>query len=136
MRLKSVLPDLVILALVIPAVILIFRLIPDRRSAALMAGTLFVMVPLGLMLRRWRQPLNGRAAQACWWGGVLFFWVIFALPILGMRLLYWELPFEEIVFLGIPGPVWHRSANSGFLVMMGLIAAGGWLSAGRRTSRA
>lgn len=136
MRLKAVIPDLVVLALVIPAVTFIFRAVDDRKLAALMAGALFVLVPLALMLWRLQRPLHGRGAQACWWGGVLSFWLLFALPILGMRLWHWDLPFDQIHFLGVSGPIWHKTANSGYLVMMALVAMGGWLSSARRPAKA
>lgn len=135
MRLKAVLFDLVLLALTVPAVILLFRFIPDRQTAAFYAGLLFVAVPGVMMLhhRRLGQP-NGRA-EFFWWGGVLFFWGVFALPIFFLRLFSGDTPFAELSMLGIPAPQWHQGANIAYLIMCVAVVLAGWLSSAREMSR-
>ncbi|MBX3034439.1 MAG: hypothetical protein KF865_10995 [Bdellovibrionaceae bacterium] len=128
MRLKPVLMELICLALLVPVVVLLFRVIPDRIAAATTAGTLFVLVPLVFMVRRWRQPLKSRSSNRLWWVGVLQFWILFALPILGMRLMFWGTPFEEFTFFGVSGPEWHRLSSRSYLLMTAAIALAGWLS--------
>lgn len=107
---------LILVAIMVP---FIFRLVPDRRIAATMAGSLFVFVPLILMLWRWKRAEPETAfSKRLWWLSVLQFWVLFALPILGMRLLFWEMPFDDIRFFGVPGPLWHSWSTRSYLVML------------------
>lgn len=118
--------DMVVLALTVPLVMLTFRLIPDRKLAATLAGVLFVLGPIAMIWshRRlpWRVGIDG-----LWWVAVAQFVLLFAIPILGIRLLFWSTPFEELRFFGVPGPQWHRLANTSYLAMaVGVLAAGLW----------
>src|SRR5690606_34976149 len=97
------------------AVIAIFKLIADRQVAALCAGSLFVLVPLLMMIAEYRaQKLQNWVWLLC----ALQFWVFFALPIFGMRILNWGTAFNELSFLGISGPTMHELSNKSFMVML------------------
>lgn len=118
--------DFLVLALTIPLVILCFRLIPDRKIAATVAGVLFVSGPLLMAWMHLKLPWLGRA-DWLWWAALAQFFLVFAVPILGVRLLFWETPFEEIRIFGQPGPLWHRLANTSYLVMaIGVLASDLW----------
>lgn len=117
MRLKSIVLDALLLILTVPAVILIFRMVPDRKVAATFAGLLFVLVPVAMMVHRWKNPLPTRSANAVWWVGVLQFWLLFSLPILGSRLLFWETPFEQFTFFGFSGTQWHEFSSKSYTMM-------------------
>lgn len=123
--------DLLALIVTIPVVILCFRLIEDRRMAAVFAGTIFVTVPGVLMFFRRRRPFPDRRANQIWWSGVLFFWVLFAWPILGVRLMNWERPFSELRIFSLPAQQWHQLANSAFMMMMLAIGVAGWMATRR-----
>jgi hypothetical protein len=127
MRRSQIAIEPLILAAVIPLVILIFRVIPDRKIAATCAGLLFVGIPLVLMIRRWKAPLAEIAAKRLWWAGVLQFWLFFAVPILGARLLFWEFPFEEMSFFVLSGPQMHKLSNTSFMLMVVAVIAAGWI---------
>lgn len=99
----------------IVAVMGIFRFIEDRQIAATVAGFLFVLVPLVLMALEYRRA---GLREKLWFAGVLQFWVLFALPILGVRLLNWGVPFEQLSVLGVPGPVLHQFSSKSYMVMM------------------
>lgn len=115
--------DFIILALTVPLVVLCFRLIPDRKVAATVAGILFVLGPVAMALVHRKLPWLGKV-DVLWWVALAQFFLLFAIPILGVRLLYWETPFEEIRIFGQPGPLWHRLANTSYLVMaVGVLAA-------------
>lgn len=101
--------------LVIIAVMAIFKLITDRQIAATLAGFLFVGLPAALMIAEYRRA---GWSQKIWYLGVLQFWLIFALPILGIRLLGWGVPFEQLSFLGVPGPVLHQWSSKSYTLMM------------------
>ncbi|MBX3039436.1 MAG: hypothetical protein KF789_01855 [Bdellovibrionaceae bacterium] len=129
MRIKTILREFVPLLLVILLVMTFFRVIPDRKIAATCAGLLFVLVPLALMVLRWKEggPGFSRGPRTLWWTGVLQFWLLFALPILGARLLFWETAFEEFTFFGQSGADWHRYSSKSYMLMLLLILAShGW----------
>ncbi|HRO67120.1 MAG TPA: hypothetical protein PL182_06115 [Pseudobdellovibrionaceae bacterium] len=120
---KTILREFLPLLLVIPFVMLFFRVIPDRRIAATCAGFLFVGVPLALMIFRWKEGGPGLSAgpRTLWWVGTLQFWLFFAVPILGSRLLFWETTFEDFTFFGRSGADWHRYSSKSYLLMVFLI---------------
>jgi len=117
MRQKRFLAYLAVQAVVIIVVVFIFKLNADVKLASVQAGTLFVLLPL--VLGGYEFKKYGLSRKS-FYLGLLQFWVLFALPILGLRLLNWETPFSELSFLGVPGPVLHQYANHSYLVMMAL----------------
>lgn len=117
MRQKRFLTYLVVQALVIVGVVLLFKIITDVKVASTLAGLLFVGLPVALGIYEWKR--EGFAHQS-FFGGLLQFWVLFALPILGLRLLNWDHAFGDLSFLGVPGPVLHKYANHSYLLMMAL----------------
>lgn len=115
MRPKHIVLETLILVMVIPAVILLFRLIPDRKTASVFAGALFVGVPAALSLWRWcRTPRPYKT----WWLSIAQFWFVFAVPILAMRLLNWEAEFDSLSWMGLGGREWHQYANKSFILML------------------
>ncbi len=115
MRSKSFLIYLLIQAAVILAVMAIFRTIADRQVAATIAGLLFVLVPMGLMIAEYHRA---GFSERVWFLSVLQFWILFALPILGIRLANWGVPFELLSFWGIPGPVLHEWSSKSYMLMV------------------
>ncbi len=97
------------------AVVALFRGIADRQVAATLAGVLFVTLPVVMMVLEYRRA---ELSQMLWFVVVMQFWTLFALPILGMRLLNWGIPFEQLSFLGIPGPVLHQWSSKSYIAMM------------------
>lgn len=106
---------LLLQAFVIIAVTMIFKSITDRQIAATVAGTLFIIIPVGLMF--WEFKAN-KFNNKIWFAGALQFLILFALPIMGLRLLNWNVPFEYLSFLGIKGPALHEWSSRSYLVWM------------------
>ncbi|MGE5087026.1 MAG: hypothetical protein ACM3MG_12045 [Bacillota bacterium] len=123
MRRNRFLGYLIAQLLVIIAVMVIFRAIEDKQIAATVAGCLFVMMPVGLM--SWEYKRAG-FDETIWFVSILQFWTVFALPILGMRLLNWGVPFEKLSFLGLPGPALHYWSSKSYMVMMVVTAIRWW----------
>ena len=131
MRRNAFLGYLMAQVLVILAVLVIFRLIPERQLAATAAGILFVLLPLVLMILEYRRA---ELQEMLWFVAVLQFWTVFALPILGMRLANWGVPFEQLSVFGIPGPVLHQFSSKSYIVMMAF-TAWCWIKLARRSQR-
>lgn len=112
---KRFLYYLVAQVLVILTVVVTFKIISPKEVAATVAGFLFILLP-ALML--WLE------FKACRWFyrgfilGILQFWIIFALPILGIRLANWGVPFEELSFWGVSGPFLHEWSSKSYILMM------------------
>lgn len=115
MRQKRFLAYLAVQAAVIVAVVFIFKLGSDVKIASVEAGTLFVVMPVVLFLLEARKH---QRAPATFYVGLAQFWFFFALPILGVRLLNWDIPFDQLSVLGVPGPALHHFANDSYVLMM------------------
>lgn len=131
MRRNAFLGYLVAELLVILMVMALFRGIGDRQIAATLAGTLFVILPVVMMAWEYRRA---GLQEMLWFVVVLQFWTLFAVPILGMRLLNWGIPFEQLSFLGIAGPVLHQWSSKSYTVMMA-VTAWGWWKLSRQSSK-
>ena len=115
MRRKTFLQYFVVQVIVIFFVMALFKFIENRQIAATLAGLLFVLVPLALMIKEY---MRAGTEENTWFLGILQFWVLFALPILGIRLLNWGVPFDQLSFIGIPGTVLHSWSSKSYTVMM------------------
>lgn len=122
MRLNPFVKYLISQGIVIVLVVMIFKLIPEKQIAATVAGFLFVLLPPILMTVEYRRA---GLSQFWWFVLTMQFWTLFALPILGIRLLNWGVPFDQLSFLGIPGPVLHQWSSKSYMVMM-LVTVFGW----------
>lgn len=110
--------EFVVLLLWIPCVILIFKLIEDRKIAGLVAGTGFLLIPLFNILRERKtmtsMPLRLSRIIA---SGLFFF--LSALPIFLYRVFNWEKNLEDISVLGfITGRQLHSLSNILFVTMV------------------
>lgn len=99
---------------VVVAVIVIFRLMTDRPTAGVVAGTLFLVSTLFVLFWEWRQARRITGALI---GAGLFF-LGGVLPILLLRALSWGQDFEQAQLLGIPSGIWHRTSNLFFLFFL------------------
>ena len=102
-------------AIVVGLVIAIFRLIENRIVAGGVAGTVFVLLGLLIVILVWKK--GGRwKALSLYAGGVHLFGV--ALPLLITRMMNTSMPFDAMFVWGLPGPVFHKMSNYVYLVMM------------------
>lgn len=115
MRQKRFLIYLLCQAIVIVGVILIFRTASDIKVGSVEAGVLFVLVPMILAFKEYRVA---GLQQKIFYFGLVQFWVLFAVPILGLRLSHWESPFSELSLFGVPGTLLHQGANGSYLLWM------------------
>lgn len=123
MRKNAFLGYLIAEVIVIVSVIAIFKLIPDRQNAAMIAGMLFVVLPVGMMVWEYRRA---GLEYFYWFVAVMQFWTLFALPIFGLRVLNWGVPFEHLSFLGISGSTLHQWSSKSYTVMMIFTLWGWW----------
>jgi hypothetical protein len=115
MRRHPFLIYLVIEILTVISVVGIFRVIPDRQIAASFAGSLFVGAPLLMMIHQGAVNLK---KNWLWYACALQFWLLFAVPILGLRVLNWDVPFYQLNILGFTGPQLHLWSSKSYMVFM------------------
>ena len=118
MKKLTYLKQTLILLLWIVVVVFLFRFVESKKIAAVIAGLGFLMLPLGII------SLEIQKAESKSWmiliGGFQFL-LFFAAPIFFLRLAYWELPFEEIYFYGLPATELHRYSNASYLLLVGVM---------------
>jgi hypothetical protein len=102
-------------ALVILLVLLCFRVIPDKKLASLVTSFLFIASTVGLLY--WETRFEGFKKRPSFWGMMIFL-IVSALPILAVRLIYWDLPFEQIQIGGLTGDQMHKSSSYVFGLML------------------
>ena len=112
---KAFLTYFAVQVVVIFIVMALFRWIENRQIAATLAGVQFAGAPLWMMISEYNRA---QLQERNWYWGVLQFWVLFALPILGMRLLNWGVPFDQLSFLGVSAPNMHAWSSKSYTVMM------------------
>lgn len=105
-------------ALLVPV---LFQTIPDRKVAALAAGSLFVFLPMGVLIQNAKaktSALSPLRALIVWKFAVLQFLMLFAIPIFVARIHFWQMDFRDVLIVGIPAPLLHRLSNASFLLML------------------
>jgi uncharacterized membrane protein HdeD (DUF308 family) len=101
--------------LIVVAVILLFRLMAEKKIAAVIAGTLFLVGPWLVLYFELRARKFLRSFSS--WGACIFL-LFSALPIFSLRILNWNEPFENLNLLGIPAEQLHKISNAIFLLML------------------
>lgn len=120
MRQKRYILDAGIQVVVPFLVILLFKLVHERKVAALLAGALFCGVPLLLAIREYRYQ---KFTNVLWWIGTSQFLVIFALPIFLGRIFFWSMDFEKITVGSLSLAHLHHWANWSYgLMLLGVLA--------------
>ncbi len=119
---RQIKPILQVLFLVlwIFIVILLFKIIPDRRVVVLIAGLGFLFIPLGLAWQELKSPQRSWIVLA----GIFQFLFLFVIPILYKRLLYWNESFGNFTFFGIPAWDFHHYSAVSYILMIVILAGG------------
>lgn len=114
----------IVLGMWIVSVIFIFKLIPDRQVASVVAGTGFVVIPVSfLFFELKRIPLAIIHISA-----LVIFLVASALPIFLLRVLNWGVDFNQLSVAGIGAPELHNISNALYLLMLGSALFHWWRS--------
>ena len=96
-------------------VILNFRIIEPKQTAALIAGALFIFSALSIAYYEFKHGWGVRSVS--FWGTVLFL-LGFAFPILLLRLTHWGVEFDQIEWMGLRAQMLHELSNKAFIVML------------------
>ncbi len=118
MRLAKPYLQIASLVLWIFVVILLFRVIPDRRVVVLIAGVGFLLIPLALVWQEWKSPHRSWYVLA----GISQFLFIFVIPILVKRLLYWNEIFWNFTFFGFSAADFHQYSAISYILMISVLA--------------
>lgn len=82
-----------------------------------------MLIPPALMLKEYKRA---GFQEKLWYVGVLQFWLFFALPIMSLRLIFWEQDFNTLSLFGVPATELHRWSSKSYILMMLLTALPWW----------
>jgi len=113
--------EIIILAVWIIIVVMLFKVIPDKQIAGLVAGIGFCLIPSYLMLKVLKQlkQESYKLVSYIRIGAIVIFLISAALPVLGLRVLHWGVDFNSLELFGIAsGRQLHMWSNYAYLIMM------------------
>ncbi len=116
---KRLMIYIIIDIIVILLVIACFRLIEERRIAAMYTSFIFITSALGIMAFEGKHPDRNKWVLI----SNLIFLLTAALPILALRLLFWDQVFDQIQWNGIQAKYLHQASTYLFLFKMLLAKA-------------
>jgi hypothetical protein len=102
-------------ALVIFGVLVCFQVIPDKKAASIVASLLFLSS--SILILYWETRFADFKKRPSFWGTLIFL-VVSVLPIFALRLVYWEIPFDQIQMGPVTGAEMHKASNYLFMMMM------------------
>lgn len=103
-----------IMALWIIAVILFFKLIPNKQVASLVAGLGFVLIPSVFIFLEFKKAKAAISHVVI----LAVFLVLAALPIFLSRILNWGQDFSSLTVFGVPLELIHKYSNGLYIIMM------------------
>ena len=101
--------------LVIPIVTIFFKIVENRMLAGAMAGGVFVALGLFIFFEGMRSRFVRRSATFAL--GCIHLFVI-SLPLMITRLANSALAFDQVLVLGLPGPLFHQISTGIYFVLM------------------
>ena len=102
---------------IIPIIILIFKNIHPKNLAAIFAGSVFICTSLIILLLEFRNNRKKIFSSFSFWGA-LGFLLFFSLPMFSVRIMNYEIDFENLTILFMPAPQFHKVSNYGFMLMV------------------
>lgn len=101
--------------LVIVLVMTFFKVIPERKIAALSAGALFLLTPLVVLFFEYQAKALMKRMSSY---GAAIFLLLSAIPIFYLRVANWSDDFTSLSLAGITGPELHQLSNKIFMLML------------------
>lgn len=102
---------------IIPIIILIFKNIHPKNLAALFAGSVFIFTSFIVLFLEFKNNRKKIFSSFSFWGA-LGFLLFFSLPMFSVRILNYEIDFENLTILFMPAPQFHKVSNYGFMLMV------------------
>lgn len=115
MKKNSYKVQVVALVFWIVIVLCLFKIVPSKQVAGLIAGIGFLMLPILLLVNEFKGEKNRLHVAS-----LIIFLVFTALPILLVRVTTWGEDFSTTDFYGVPSMFLHRLAN---LLYLGVLAS-------------
>lgn len=100
---------------VILLVLAFFKLIPEKKVAALLAGSLFLISPLAILFFEYRAQVLFKKFSSY---GAMIFLALSAVPIFYLRVANWSEEFSSLSLFGLSGNQMHELSNKIFMLML------------------
>lgn len=107
--------ELALMLLNILFVTQVFRFIENRPTASIVASSAFFILAVTLIHLETRYG-RGQGSLA-WWNAILFL-SLFVIPLIFLRVFFWEKPFDQVGFWGIRGSELHHYSTWAYMVLM------------------
>jgi hypothetical protein len=121
-RIKTYAYYFLVQIVVVFCVIMSFKLIHPKEFASLFAGSSFVIGCFVVLYAEWLRFHHLKSLTSI---ATMLFLFLFAIPIFGVRLLNYGIPFDQLKVWGIPSPMMHGLSNYGFILMVLVIVFDG-----------
>ena len=108
--------QLLMLLIWIPCVMVLFKIIEERKVAAVFAGAGFLILPCLFLFFEFFSKKKQRSRVLILFTGL--FLVFSALPIFLLRILNWNADFSQLSILGITADQMHKGSNYNYIVMV------------------
>jgi hypothetical protein len=105
--------QIIILVLWILVVTALFKFISDRHMAAVIAGLGFIIIPFSFLISELKNKKNVFHIFT-----LTFFLLMSAVPIFGIRVVYWGVEFKSLNFLGIEAQFLHKISSYFYVLIM------------------
>ena len=123
MRQKKYIYDFLIQIVLIFGVTYLFKMSPNKIQASFWTAAMFVLMPISMMMREW---FFLRLENKIWWGAVLQFWLLFALPIFILRIIHSHESLNDISVGPIPVKLWHQLSSYSYVILMAVTLWSAW----------
>lgn len=107
---------LLLQATAVLGVTIVFAILPDKKMASVLASLMFIFSSFVVLGSEKFLVKTTRSGLAFW--ATAIFLVFFILPIVILRLAFWESSFEQISFAGLSARGLHQYSNFAFMVML------------------
>ena len=102
----------------IPIVVSLFKFSSEAKVAAVYAGAGFVFIPVFFLVLELIKPTHRSVSLIL---SLIQFLIFFAIPIFGLRIYFWNLPFNQIRIFGISPESLHRYSNLSYFLIIAVL---------------
>lgn len=105
---------LLVEVLQVPFLIIMFKVIPYKQLAGILGGVMFLIVIFSLV-KHFHNMLYTKSFAVYALLGHLF---LFVIPMLVLRIGFWNVPFEEVNFMGVQASMLHSLSEKFYVIVL------------------
>lgn len=110
--------EVILLVLWIPCVVLLFKLIPEKKVASVFTGVGFIALPTLFLINEWLRKKAGSTFSKIYILINMEFLLVLGLPIFLLRVFNWNSEFSQLSFMGVPAENLHKFSNANYMLVL------------------